>query len=80
MPPGLSVVTSDVDSDNEKEEVASKDLSVLAEEEDDELNEALVGRQLRSLPRDELQKAQLDRTYIEGVLRETLEEICDKRT
>jgi len=80
VPSGPSVVTSDVDSDYEKEEEASKDLPVLAEEDDDELNEASVGRQLRSLPRDELQKAQLDRTYIEGVLRETLEEICDKRT
>ena len=39
----------------------------------------LVGSQFRSLPRDELQKAQLDRTYIEGVLTETVDEICEKR-
>ena len=48
------------------------------EEEDSEV-EALVSRQFRSLPRDELQKAQLDRTYIASVLAETLEEICRNR-
>ena len=53
------------------------------DEEDDAHDEeflgALVDRQLRSLPRDELQKAQLDRSYIAKVLRETLEEICKKK-
>ena len=49
------------------------------EESEEALVEVLVARQLRSLPKDEMQKAQLDRTYIESVLTETYEEICDKR-
>jgi len=50
------------------------------EESEEALVEVLVARQLRSLPKDEMQKAQLDRTYIESVLTETYEEICDKRS
>jgi len=47
---------------------------------DEEWLEAVAHHKLHSLPRDDLQKAQQDRNYVEDVLTETLQEICEKRS
>merc|ERR1712168_680430 len=70
-----SVVEASLNTNTDPGEEANDE-----EDFDGGLVEALVARQLRSLPKDEMQKAQLDRTYIESVLTDTSDEICEKRS